>query len=84
MTRVANCARGQNTDVSWAELGVLSLVQRCSYRKQRASDLVGLVFRERILCRILIDATSNAEPQNQIVTLTKLMDFNSLLRREKC
>ena len=53
------------------------------YRKQRASDLVSLVFRERILSRILINATSNAESQNQIVTLTKLMYFNSLLKREK-
>lgn len=65
------------------ELSLLGeLLQRC-YGKQRTSDLVSLVFRERILSRVLVDATSNAESQNQIVTLTKLMYFNSLLKREK-
>jgi len=51
--------------------------------ENRVSDLVSLVFRKRILSGVLINATSNAESQNQIVTLTKLMDFNSLLKREK-
>lgn len=46
------------------------------------SNLVSLIFRERILSRVLINATSNAESQDQVVTLAKLMYFNSLLKRE--
>lgn len=51
--------------------------------EKELSDLVSLVFRERILSRVLINATPNAESQNQIVTLPKLMYFNSLLQRER-
>lgn len=58
------------------------LAQPKCYKKQSASDLVSLIFRERILSRILINATSDAESQNQVVTLAKLMYFNSLLKRE--
>lgn len=46
-------------------------------------DLVSFVLREGILGGVLVNATSNAEAQNQVLPLAELVDFNSLLEGEK-
>ena len=47
------------------------------------SDLIGLVLGEGVLAGILVDAASDAEAQDEVVPLAKLMDFHSLLKGGK-